>query len=91
VNIRTVENTAALEAQLLAGQVDMIAGRALACRSTRRRRCSGRCGTASASSPARLVLRACGLNLDNPLLADRRVRQALIQALDRRQITQRLY
>ncbi|PHK96223.1 peptide ABC transporter [Pseudoroseomonas rhizosphaerae] len=91
IAIRTVENTAALEAQLLAGQLDMIAGElglpleqalALQKRSGERFR--------FAFTPG-LTYEHIDLNLDNPLLADRRVRQALLLAADRRQIVERLY
>ncbi len=91
INIRTVENTAALEAQLLAGQIDMIAGElglpldqaaALERRAGDRFRVIYKPG---------LVYEHLDLNLDNPVLADRRVRQALILSIDRAQIVQRLF
>jgi peptide/nickel transport system substrate-binding protein len=89
--VRTVENTAALEAQLLAGQIDMIAGElglaldqatALQRRNASRFRFEYKPG---------LVYEHLDLNLDNPILADRRVRQALMLSIDRPQIIQRLY
>jgi peptide/nickel transport system substrate-binding protein len=89
--VRTIENTAALEAQLLAGQIDMIAGElglaldqaaALQRRSGNRFRFEYKPG---------LIYEHLDLNLDNPILADRRVRQALMLAIDRPQIIQRLY
>lgn len=91
ITIRTVENTAALEAQLLAGQVDMIAGElglpveqaaALERRAGQRFRVQYRAG---------LIFEHIDLRLDNPLLADRRVRQALLLAADRAQIVARLF
>lgn len=91
IAIRTVENTAALEAQLLAGQLDMIAGElglpleqalALQKRTGERFR--------FAFTPG-LTYEHIDLNLDNPILADRRVRQALLLAADRKQIVERLY
>lgn len=91
INIRTVENTAAMEAQLLAGQVDMVAGElglpleqaaALEKRSGDRFRFQYRPG---------LTYEHIDLRLDNPVLADRRVRQALLLAADRAQIVARLY
>lgn len=91
IAIRTVENTAALEAQLLAGQIDMVAGElglpleqvvALERRAGARFR--------FAYNPG-LTYEHIDLNLDNPLLADRRVRQALLLAADRAQIVARLY
>ena len=89
--IRTVESTPALEAQLLAGQVDMIAGElglpveqaaALIRRTGQRFRAEYRPG---------LIYEHLDLNLDIPALADRRVRQALLLALDRGQIVARLF
>ncbi len=89
--IRTVESTPALEAQLLAGQVDMIAGElglpveqasALIRRTGQRFRAEYRPG---------LIYEHLDLNLDVPALSDRRVRQALLLALDRGQIVARLF
>lgn len=89
--IRTVESTPALEAQLLAGQVDMIAGElglpveqagALIRRTGARFRAEYRPG---------LIYEHLDLNLDIPALADRRVRQALLLGLDRAQIVARLF
>ena len=91
IAVRTVENTAAMEAQLLAGQIDMVAGElglpldqaaALERRVPNRFRFAYRPG---------LIYEHLDLNLDTPLLADRRVRQALIQAIDRAQIVARLF
>jgi peptide/nickel transport system substrate-binding protein len=91
ITIRTVENTAALEAQLLAGQVDMIAGElglpveqaaALERRAGQRFRFSYRPG---------LIFEHIDLRLDTPGLDDRRVRQALLLGADRAQIVARLF
>ncbi|MBY0335550.1 MAG: peptide ABC transporter substrate-binding protein [Acetobacteraceae bacterium] len=89
--IRTVESTPALEAQLLAGQVDMVAGElglpveqaaALQRRTGNRFRVQYRPG---------LIYEHMDLNLDLPAFQDRRVRQALLMALDREQIVNRLF
>jgi peptide/nickel transport system substrate-binding protein len=91
ISVRAVENTAALEAQLLAGQLDMVAGElglpldqaaALERRAGTRFRFAYKQG---------LVYEHIDLNLDNPTLGDRRVRQALTMAIDRQQIVQRLF
>ncbi len=91
VTIRTIENTPALEAQLLAGQVDMIAGElglpieqaiALERRTGNRFRFLYKPG---------LIYEHLDVQHDNPALADRRVRQALLLATDRAQITARLF
>ena len=89
--IRAVESTPALEAQLLAGQVDMVAGElglpveqatALIRRTGSRFRAEYRPG---------LIYEHLDLNLDVPALSDRRVRQALLLGLDRAQIVARLF
>ncbi|MFL1462019.1 peptide ABC transporter substrate-binding protein [Roseococcus sp. DSY-14] len=91
IAVRTVENTAALEAQLLAGQLDMIAGElgfpaeqaaALARRIGARFRVAYRPG---------LVYEHLDLNLEHPALRDVRVREALLLALDRAQVVARLF
>lgn len=91
IQIRTVENTAALEAQLLAGQIDMIAGElglpldqaaALQRRTGDRFRFDYHPG---------LIYEHLDINHDHPALGDRRVRQALLMAIDRAQIVARLF
>jgi peptide/nickel transport system substrate-binding protein len=91
ITIRTVENTPALEAQLLAGQVDMIAGElglpieqaiALERRTGNRFRFLYQPG---------LIYEHMDVRHDHPALSDRRVRQALLLATDRAQITERLF
>lgn len=91
IRVLTVENTPALEAQLLSGQLDMIAGelglpleQALALQ----RRAGSR--FAFHFQPG-LIYEHIDLNLENPILADRRVRQALILSADRAQIVARLF
>ncbi|TQF79258.1 peptide ABC transporter substrate-binding protein [Elioraea sp. Yellowstone] len=89
--IRTIENTTALEAALLAGQIDMIAGElgltldqaiALERRAGSRFRIHYQPG---------LIYEHIDLNLDNPVLADPRVREALLRGIDRQQIVDRLF
>ena len=89
--IRTIENTTALEAALLAGQIDMIAGElgltldqaiALERRAGQRFRIHYQPG---------LIYEHIDLNLDNPILADGRVREALLRGIDRQQIVERLF
>ena len=91
IRIRTVENTTALEAQLLSGQLDMIAGElglpveqaaALARRAPTRFRFEFRPG---------LIYEHIDTNLDNPILSDRRIRHALLLALDRPRIVAQLF
>ncbi len=89
--IRTVENTAALEANLLSGDVDMLAGelglpldQALAFeeRHANRYRIHYQPG---------LIYEHMDVMLDNPVLADPRVRQALLYGADREGINRQLF
>ncbi len=89
--VRTIENTAALEAHLLSGEIDMVDGglgmsldQALAFekRHGDRFRVHYQPG---------LVYEHIDLMLDNPLLADRRIRQGLLYALDRETLVEQLF
>jgi peptide/nickel transport system substrate-binding protein len=91
ITVRAIENTAALEANLLAGGIDMIAGelglsldQALAFekRNGAQYRILYKPGLAYEHVDA---------NLDNPVLKDRRVRQALLYGIDRGKIAQQLF
>jgi peptide/nickel transport system substrate-binding protein len=89
--VAAVENTVALEASLLSGGVDMIAGElglpleqavAFAGRHGDRFQVVFRPG---------LVYEHIELNHDDPALADRRVRQAMLLALDRQTLSRTLF
>jgi len=91
ITVRTIENTAALEQNLLAGEIDMISGEdgisldqalSLEGRKDPRFDIVFRTG---------LFYEHIDLNLDNPLLADRRLRRSLLMAIDREAISQRLF
>ncbi len=89
--VRIVENTAALEANLLSGSIDYIAGelgvtldQALALEKRRSQ-------AFDFLYEAGLIYEHIDLNLDNPILADRRVRQALLYGLNRAAITEQLF
>ena len=91
IQVRTVENTAALEAQLLAGQVDMVAGELglpVEQAAALERRTAGR--FAVAYKPG-LIYEHLDVQHDHPALGDGRVRQALLLATDRAQIVARLF
>jgi peptide/nickel transport system substrate-binding protein len=90
ITVRAIENTAAMEAALLSGAIDYIAGeggmpidQAVALE----RRFPGRFNVIWQPS---LVYAHIDVNLDNPILRDVRVRRALMLAADRAQIRQRL-
>lgn len=88
---RIIENTAALEANLLSGEIDYIAGedgvtldQAIAF--------DQRHGDDyNVVYKSGLIYEHVDLNLDNPILQDLRVRQALLFALDRAAISERLF
>jgi peptide/nickel transport system substrate-binding protein len=86
-----VENTAALEANLLAGGLDMVAGelgfsldQALAFE-------KGHGDAFTVLYKPSLSYEHVELNLDNPMLADKRVRQALLYGVDRQAISRQLF
>lgn len=89
--VKVIENTAALEANLLSGGIDYIAGelgltldQALAFEAKHRDRYR------YVYKPG-LTYEHVDLNLDNPILGDPRVRKALAYALDRNAIDERLF
>jgi peptide/nickel transport system substrate-binding protein len=91
ITLLTVETTTALEANLLSGNMDMIAGelgltldQALAFEKRHGER------YAIIYKPS-LLYEHIDLMLDNPILQDKRVRQALVYAIDREAINQRLF
>lgn len=91
VTIRAIEKTAALEANLLAGSVDYIAGelglsldQAIAFEKRYQKKYQ------VIYKPG-LIYEHLDFNLDNPILQDRRVRQALIHGIDRGAISQQLF
>jgi peptide/nickel transport system substrate-binding protein len=91
ITVRAIENTAALEANLLSGTIDMIAGEvglpldeALAF--------DRRHGSQfNIIYKPGLTFEHVDTNLDNPALADLRVRQALLLGLDRETISRTVF
>ena len=89
--IRTIENTAALEANLLSGSIDMIAGE-LGLTIDQGLAFAERHGDDyNVIFKPGLIYEHIDLNLDNPLLQDRRVRQALLYSLDREAMVEQLF
>ena len=91
ITIRAIENTAALEANLLSGTIDMIAGEvglpldeglAFEQRHGRDYNIIYKPG---------LTFEHIDCNLDNPALADRRLREALLRGLDRATLVKTLF
>ena len=89
--IRVIENTAALEANLLSGAIDMISGdlgitidQALAFEKRHGNKFNIRYKSG-------LIYEHLDLNLDNSILQDRLVREALIKSIDRQAISSQLF
>jgi peptide/nickel transport system substrate-binding protein len=89
--IKIIENTAALEANLLSGNVDYVLGelglsldQALAFEKRHKDKYT------VIYKPA-LIYEHIDVNLDNPLLKDRKVRQAILMAIDRKAISDKLF
>ena len=91
IAIKIIESTPALEANLLSGNVDYVFGelglsldQALAFEKRHRDKYN------VIFKPA-LIYEHIDVNLDNPLLKDRRVRQAILMAIDRKAISEKLF
>jgi peptide/nickel transport system substrate-binding protein len=91
ITVRIIENTAALEANLLSGSVDYVLGelglsldQAIAFEKRHKDKYN------VVYKPA-LIWEHIDVNLDNKLLADRRVRQAMLLAIDRKAISEKLF
>jgi peptide/nickel transport system substrate-binding protein len=91
ITVRTIENTAALEANLLSGEIDYIPGEdgiSLDQALTFEKRHGSKYNVVFKPG---LIYEHIDVNHDNPILADLRVRRALLSAIDRRAISQRLF
>lgn len=89
--VKTVENTAALEANLLSGSVDMIAGE-LGLPLDQAIAFEKRGGKAwSVIYKPGLVYEHMDVNLSSPILSDVKVRQGLLLALDREALSKQLF
>lgn len=95
ISIRTIENTTALGASLLSGDIDYIAGelglttdQALAFEKRLNRKYPGAYNVVFKPG---LVYEHIDINQDNPKLADPRLRQALLYAMDRNALSQQLF
>lgn len=89
--VRVVENTAALEANLLSGAIDYVAGE-LGLSLDQALSFEKRHGHEfNVVYKPGLTYEHIDLNLDNPILADVRVRRALLHAIDRKGISEQLF
>jgi len=91
ITLKVVENTAALEANLLSGEVDMIAGE-LGLPLDQALALEPRLGDrAVIRYQPGLIYEHIEANLDNPVLADIRVRRAILHGIDRQTMNERLF
>ena len=94
VSVRLIENTSALQANLLAGDIDMVAPGNLGLTTDQIIALSK---TPNATKfdivfqPSVASYEHLAIQFDNKLLADKRVRQAMAMAIDRRTIVARLF
>ena len=90
--IRTIENTAALQANLLSGDIDLAPGESIGLTIDQvlalRKQAPDRFTYIFQPS---LTYDLIALNLDNPILADVRVRRALLMGMDRKTMGDRLF
>ncbi len=89
--VRSIENTSAMEANLLSGNIDMVAGELglqLDQGISFEKRQGGKFNVIYKSG---LQYEHIDLNLQNPILKDVRVRQALLYGMDRQTISERLF
>jgi peptide/nickel transport system substrate-binding protein len=91
VVVKAIGNTAALEANLLSGGIDMVAGE-LGFTVDQAVAFEQRHGKDfNFVYKSGLIYEHIDLNLDNPILADHRVRRALLYAIDRKALTEQLF
>ena len=89
--VRVIPNTAALEANLLSGNIDMIAGELGLTVDQALKFGKRHAGKFNIIYKPGLVYEHIDLNLDNPILKDIRVRRALILGIDRGAISRQLF
>jgi peptide/nickel transport system substrate-binding protein len=91
ITVRAIENTAALEANLLSGTIDMVGGE-VGLSLDEGLAFEKRHGAAfQVIYKPSLIWEHVDLNLDRPMLNDRRVREALMLGLDREAISRSLF
>lgn len=89
--LRIIEDTAALQANLLSGSIDMISGELGLTADQAVPFAEGRGQAYNIVFQPGLIYEHIDLMLDNPKLQDRRVRQALLHALDRKLMVKQLF
>ena len=91
ISVRAIENTAALQANLLSGAIDMVAGELGLSLDEALAFDKAHGGAFRVLYKPGLTYEHVDLNLDRPALSDRRVRQALLYGLDRAAISKSLF
>lgn len=91
VTVRTIENTAALEANLLSGTIDMVAGELGLSLDEGLAFDKRHGGAFQIIYKPGLVFEHIDFNLDRPALSDRRVRETLLLGLDREAMSHSLF
>lgn len=89
--VKTIEKTAALEANLLSGSIDYIAGEAGLTLDQALGFEKRHGDTFDVIYKPGLIYEHIEFNLDNPVLADVKMRRALLHAIDRQAISDRLF
>ena len=89
--LRIIEDTAALQANLLSGSIDMISGELGLTADQAVPFSEGRGEAYNIIFQPGLIYEHIDLMLDNPKLQDRRLRQALLYALDRKLLVKQLF
>ena len=91
ITVKTIENTSAMEANLLSGTIDMIAGE-LGLQLDQALSFEARHGDKfNFVYEIGLLYEHIDVNYENPILADKRVRQALMWGMDREEMSQRIF
>ena len=91
ITVRTIENTAVLEADFMTGTIDYIAGELGLTADQGLELKSRRAYSFDFAIQSSLTYTHIDVNLENPLLADARIRRALLLAIDRPTITRSLF
>jgi peptide/nickel transport system substrate-binding protein len=91
ITVRMIENTAALEADFMTGTIDYIAGELGLTVDQGLELKARRAYSFDFAIQSSFVYTHVDVNLENPLLADQRIRHALLLAIDRPTITRQLF
>lgn len=91
ITVRAIENTAAMEANLLSGTIDMVAGEVGLPLDEALAFDKRHSGAFSITYKPGLTFEHVDCNLDNPILTDVRVRRALLLGLDRETLTRTIF